>query len=342
MKTLKINLGIVKKVCLITLFGMSIISCDSSSDPITPNGPASTFEYLFINSFSGPSNSWDLNVETTAGVGFNTPTRLRGNDVISTSSVVNSVMNYQCSAYDKINKKYLVSSGQSVVVYDVSTTTPNSPQIIPTGAPIQAMEFVNGRLFMVENFILREYNTTTGAIISNFTPISLASTGGISNLTTDGIGLYIISSNKLYNIDINPYPLGVGRIVSGYPKSVGNALFPHLYNGLEFVNSAGCPNSLYVVRQNYANGILTSEFVKIDPNTASETILINNLPIISKDRISSALDYTTEYYYFISSKGPTSNQHTVFTIDLTPTSGTIAVTRSVTLNNYSFGLQLKD
>lgn len=324
----------------LSLFSILLFSCDGTPDPLN-SGATSTFEYLYVSSpnshLSGNSNIWTISKESTAGAGFASPIVLRNENLAP--SLFPNLFNVQCSAYDKVNKRYVVSSGDRLLLYDVSTNTPPAPTIYPN-TNAQAIEFVNGRFFMVQNYILSEYDIS-GNRVSSFPSYTLASTGKISNLTTDGTYLYIISSNLLYKIDVNVSQNASGAVsfLPGYPKSVATAD----YHGLEFINSTGCPNSLYVMKVTTSSGINQESFVKIDPSTGNETVRIANLGTPSIFRFSSALDYQTEFYYLDASNGITSNQHTLYSIDLTPTSGTYSASTVTSPNNgYLFGLQLKD
>ncbi len=323
------------------LICFAIASCDGTQDPISPASP-STFEYLYVNSsnshLNGQANLWDIMKETTLGAGIATPTRLRTENL--SPSLFPNIFNQQSSAYDKLNKRYVVSTGDKIVVYNVNTNTLPTPTIFST-SNVQAMEFVNGRFFMVENYVLAEYDSS-GNMVRTFPNYILSNSGKISNMTTDGNYLYIISSNWLYKIDINVGTNASGTTPSflpGYPKAVA----PGIYYGLEYINSAGCPNSLYVVKiVSTALGYQQS-FVQINPTNGAETIKIPNLNTPSNFRFSSALDYQTEFYYLDASNGTSSNQHTLYSIDLTPSSGSITANPLTSANNgYLFGLQLKD
>ncbi len=341
MKYLKIAQVRPSLVLLLSTFSILLLSCDGTRDPLSP-GTASTFEYLYVTSPNShvngnPTNSWVISKETTAGAGFASPTILRNENLAP--SLFPNIFNEQCSAYDKVNKRYVVSSGDRLLLYDVSTNNPPAPTVYPN-TNAQAIEFVNGRFFMVQNYILSEYDIN-GNRVASFPSYTLANTGKISNLTTDGTYLYIISSNLLYKIEVNPAQNASGAIsfLPGYPKPVAVAN----YYGLEYINSTGCPNSLYVVKVSASSGIYQESFVKIDPGTGTETVKIANLGTPSVFRFSSALDYQTEFYYFDASNGTSSNQHTLYSIDLTPTSGNISATTVTNPNNgYLFGLQLKD
>jgi hypothetical protein len=324
----------IKKIAILALLAISFASCDSTSDPITTAVTPSTFEYLSINStnaaIGNQCNIWDFKRMTTVGMNTSVVERT---DNFSPSLLTQTTMLNQCSAYckDLIQgaKRYVVSTGERVVVYNASATTTPAPTVFPFSG-VQAMEFVNGRFFMIKNHILKEYDIFTLNPITTFTPINLTPTAGVSNLTFDGNYLYVISSGNLFKIDTT----GSGAVASGYPMVVTS----NRYEGLEFINSAGCPNSLYAVERTTSGNNL----VKINPATGVPTSVISGLTFVSDfSKISSALDYNTEFYYLRSSNGAASNTHTFTIIDLTPAAGSV-VANPLTVTGYEFGLQLKD
>jgi hypothetical protein len=325
---------IIKNLAKTFLLGITIVSCDSTSDSVTPTVIPSTFEFLYMKSpnahVGNQCNIWNLKNETTAGSGFATPTTLRSEN-LAPSLLAQTTMFYQCSAYDKINKKYVISSGERILVYDVSSSVVPAPTVY-MAANIQAMEFVNGRFFIVKNHNLKEFDIATGLVLASFTTIPLLSSADVSNMAFTGNFLYIISSGSLYKIDT----AGSGSVVLGYPLTVTS----DKYEGLEYINSAGVPNSLYAIQRNSSGNY----FVKIDPALGGFPTTIHTLTFPSDfSKISSALDYTTEFYYLDSSNGFASGSHTLTPIDLTPPTGPYTPTPLTTAtNNYLFGLQLKD
>ena len=137
---------------LISAF-LTLVSCDSSETIPTAVVP-STFEYLYIKSpatVSGGSTIWNLKNETTAGAGFASPTNLRI-DTPTPTLGHQILMANQCSAYDKVNKKYAVSTGDRLVIYDVTNTASVPAPTILTIGNIQAIEFVAGNLYVLTTY----------------------------------------------------------------------------------------------------------------------------------------------------------------------------------------------
>lgn len=338
----------LKNIGLIILVGLSFASCDSSSDPITPTVVPSTFEFLFIktsNDITGNSGLWNLKKEVTVGTTFTGASTLRSDDFATVASTIPTatILANQCSAYDKINKRYAVSSGERVIVYNFNTVS-GSPtienQVLVTN--VQAMEFVNGRFFAIKNNKLNEYDITSPTptpLTTSFTEITLMA-GQVSNLTQKGNYMSVIAGGNLYIIDAT----GTGSVLPSYPQYLGTT---DNYEGLEAINSAGSQFDLYVVKR---NGV-TNEFLKIDlsstlaysPSSLSTKYTLGFIDAPSC-KISSALDYTTEFYYICSSNGATTDSFSVTAIDLTPTNPSTYMPTSVSGsgNRYAFGLQLKD
>jgi hypothetical protein len=322
-----------KNIGLIILLGITLTNCDSTVDAVSPTIVPDTFNHLYIRTQNAPVNScnvWDLREE------FGTsPAGLKRNDVFSPASLGQTTMSYQCSAYCRNviqgAKRYVVSTGERVVVYDASASVTPTPISFPI-ANVQAMEFVNGRFFMVINHILKEYDIFTMLPVASFTPIALLPTAGVSNMTFNGNFLYVISSTILYKINT----LGSGSLIISYPLSVGQ------FDGLEYVNNPNiaspCHNSLYVVKQTTTG----KQLIRIDETTGSESVIIPLTLPNNGTRISSILDYTTEFYYIFSSNGFGVNDFTFTTIDLTPNAGPVSPTYASPLNGYQFGYQLKD
>lgn len=330
-----------KKIGLFILLGLSIVSCDSSSDSVTPTVVPSTFDFIYVkapNAATGNCGLWNLKKEVTAGSTFLSPINLRSDDFSTVASTIPSstLMANQCSAYDKISKRYVVSSGERVIVYNFNTVS-GSPTIefqYPI-ANIQAMEFANGRFFFIKNNILMEGDITTGTVIPSFSSITLAS-GQVSNLTQKGNYICVISGGHFYAFDITATtPTIIDHVLST----------TDIYEGLEAINSAGSPFSLYVVKRNSSGNELQKITLTSSLTFASITPLYtltftNDL----SSKISSALDYTTEFYYINSSNGPTSDSNSLTVVDLTPTNPSSYSPTTVLNpgNHYLFGLQLKD
>ena len=331
----------MKKISILILIGLTALACDSSPDAVAPTAVSSTLDFLYVkapNASTGNSGLWNLKKETTIGASFTSATTLRSDDFATVASTIPSsiLMANQCSAYDKMTKRYAVSSGERVIIYNLNTIsgTP-SIEFQYSVANIQAMEFVNGRFFAVKNNILQEYDIVAGTVLTTFLPIPLA-TGQVSNLTVNGNYLCVISGGHFYVFD-----------VTAAVSTILNQALPttDTYEGLEVINSAGSPFSLYVVKRN-ASG---NEFQKIVLSPSLTFISITTLYNLTftndlTSKISSALDYTTEFYYIDSSNGTTSNSNSLTVIDLTPTTPStyLPTTISIIGNNYLFGLQLKD
>ncbi|WP_395065061.1 hypothetical protein [Flavobacterium sp.] len=323
----------IQKFGIFILLGITSVGCDSSSDPITVPVVPDTFNHLYIRTQNAPINScnvWDL----TEAFGT-APAGLKRTDTYLPASLGQTTMTKQCSAYCRNiiqgAKRYVVSTGERVVVYDASSSTTPLPIEFPI-TNIQAMEFVNGRFFMVKNHILKEYDIFTMNPITSFTPISLLPTAGVSNMTFNGNFLYVISSSVLYKIDTT----GSGLIAASYTLTTAD------FQGLEYVNNpnplSACNNSLYVVRKTAT----ANELVRINEATAVESTIAPLTYVSNSTRIASILDYNTEYYYIFSADGFGLNTFTFTTIDLTPASGVVTPNVTSPLTGYQFGYQLKD
>lgn len=315
------------------------MGCDSSSDAVSPIVTPSTFNFIFIEALTNPTNGaterWNLLKATTISTALVIPTNLHYDDFSTFATTIwpCMLMPNQCAAYDKISKKYIVSSGERGVIYDLSGATVPVPTQV-AASNVKAMEFVSSRLFAVNGANeLNEY-TLSGTPVSGFSTINLP-VGQVSSMAVDGVFLYVISNSQLYKIDTS----GSGSIVAGYPITIATAD----YEGLEYINSVGCPNTLYAVKRNSGN-----EFVKISPTLGTVTTLYTlGFPednSICYSKISSALDYSTEFYYLLSPNGVSSHASSFTIIDLTPTNpSSYSPTLTVgSTNNFLIGLQLKD
>ncbi len=322
---------------LLPLLFISLTGCDSSSDPITPVVVPNTSNHLYIktqNTGNFACNVWDFNED----FGTN-PAGFKRSDTFLPATFGTSLRMTQSSAYSKIDiqgaKRYVVSSGDRVLIYDVSATVTPTPLEFPI-AHINAMKFVNGRFFMVVNYELREYDVMTMTPLSNFATIQLLPTAHCTNLTSNGNFLYVISSHNFYKIDLS----GGGSLIAGYPKQ----LSLNNFNGLHYVNNPNpaspCHNALYVVREDAA----TKQLITIDEATGSETVVVDLSTTFTSNgsRISAILDPQTEFYYIYSLNSHVLNTSTVTTIDLTPGSGPVTATAINTLPGYYFGFQLRD
>ncbi len=321
----------MKTFCAIMVITISttLISCDSSETTPTAVVP-STFEYLYIKSpatVSGTSNIWNLKNEITAGAGFASPTNLR-TDTPSPVLSNQILMAKQCSAYDKVNKKYAVSAGDRLVIYDVTNTASVPTPTILTIANIQAIEFVAGNLYILKNKQVTKYNSSF-VLDPTFGPVLLPTTSGVpSNICFNGTDLYVTNDGKLHKIST----VGTGTITSTSLSTTDE------FDGLEYINTTALPNKLYAVQKTGTN----RKFVEIDPSTGTVTVKYTLTYTPDFSRISSALDYSTEFYYLDSSNGFSSDQNSLTIIDLTPTGAYTPVPLTTPGNQYLFGLQLKD
>ncbi|MBP6040072.1 MAG: hypothetical protein KA523_07740 [Flavobacterium sp.] len=320
----------MKTFCAIMVITISttLISCDSSETTPTAVVP-STFEYLYIKSpatVSGGSTIWNLKNETTAGAGFASPTNLR-TDTPSPGLSNQILMANQCSAYDKVNKKYAVSTGDRLVIYDVTNTASVPAPTILTITNIQAIEFVAGNLYVLKNYQIKKYNSAF-VLDATFGPVLLPTTIGVpSNICFNGTDLYVTNDGKLHKIST----VGAGTITSTSLSTTDE------FDGLEYINTTALPNKLYAVKKG-----TSPKFVEIDPITGAGTIKYTLTYTPDFSRISSALDYSTEFYYLDSSNGFSSDQNSLTIIDLTPTGAYTPVPLTTPGNQYLFGLQLKD
>ena len=292
------------------------------------------------NAASGNSGLWNLKKEETVGATFTSSINLRSDDFSTAASTIPSatLMANQCSAYDKISKRYVVSSGERVIVFNFNTVSGlPALEFQFSASNVQAMEFSNGRFFGIINNKLNEYNITSSTPtipLTSFTEIPLA-VGQVSNLTQNGNYLSVISGGHLYVIDVT-----TGTTVLNHILPSTDA-----YEGLEAINSAGAPFSLYVVKRNSSG----NEFQKIVLSSTLSFTSITTLYTLSftndlSSKIASALDYTTEFYYVNSSNGITSDSNSLTVVDLTPTTSSAYIPTTITTsgNHYLFGLQLKD
>jgi hypothetical protein len=333
----------LRKLGTLAVVAIAFASCDSTPDSVGGTTAPASSPFLYVKSpnahIGNQCNVWDLTTDVpNAGFTYSTPALLR-TDSFAPALLTQTVMTNQCSAYNKMMiqgaKRYVVSSGERVAVYDVTAATTPPPTIFPVSG-IQAMEFVNGDFFVIRNNNLKKADVFTMTPISTFTPIALPTTSEKSNLCYSGNYLYVMSGGELFKIDTT----GSGSIATGYPITVSTAAVR--YEGLEYINTTARPNSLYAIkRSGTANSL-----VKINPVTGAETIIIPTLSFFSDfSKISSLIDPTTEFYYYDSSNGFSSGTNTLNIVDLTSTSGTYTSfpsTSAPRTTNYLFGLQLKD
>ena len=324
-----------KAVFITALISSFLVSC-SSSDPVTP--VAATYSYVCItssnaNTTAGDCNNWSLTFEAP---GFSSPNTLR-TDSFAPDLLFSKVSMQQCSAYNKTTQILLVGIGDRIVKYQygptVASVTPvASPPIVYPGSTVQAMEYLGTRLFIIKNNILSEYDPISITPLTTFTPITLTSSGHISNLASFGTKLYFINGATLFSLDTSLSSLALVVINSSLPPTASGV--PN-YDGLEVKDAA----TFYAVN-NDNSAIVNNKFVKITGGTTVVTE-ISGMPLGPLlNRLSAAYDNRTEFYYGVS-YNQTTNQSTIYSIDLTPLSGIITAT-SINVLGYLFGLQLVD
>ena len=344
----KNNLKIVSKnlknIGLVLGLTLTIFSC-TPNDPTDPNGnpngnPNANPNLLQIKSSStgNASNLWNLgsgtlvpNVST-----LTTFTNLRTNDPIVSSAglLSQTTMKWQSSAYDKMNKKYAVSLAETIVIYDMSSSSVPTPTTynIAVGTTsanfIMAMEYVNGDLYVIQNNEIKKFAsgvlTSIGSGIMLPAPTSVFDT--VSNMTSNGNIIYFTLLGKLYSFDVITSTLSSVSI-SGWSADIS-------YNGLEYCTTN---NRLYTTKR-YPTSASADDFVTM--NLAGvETTVITGLSY-TKDfsRISSAVDQATNIYYLSSSNGFGINLNTVTEINLLTAANSVYGGTS----GYAFGLQYKD
>lgn len=324
----------IKTIALLLLLIVTVSSC-SSSDPVSPVTPTSGFvciESSNANTPAGDCNNWNLVYESP---GFSTPNILR-NDSFAPALMTTNVVSNQCSAYNKTTKIFLVGIGDRIIKYVYGPTMATSvesalPPITYMGGNVQAMEYIGNRLFIIKNNVLEEYNPNTLLALTSFTPITVPSVGHISNMSSFLNKLYFIDGDTLYSVDTTFSTSALIVAAMSLPPTASGV--PN-YDGLEVKDAS----TFYAV-SNDTSAIANNKFVKITSSGA--TTEISGLPLTTTyNRLSSAYDYDTEYYYGVSYNLAT-NTSTVFAIDLTPLSGPLTAA-PILVGNYVFGLQLKD
>lgn len=319
------------RIAYIFLIGIPLSNCSSTDpNPVTP-----TFQYIAIqstnaNTLAGDCNIWNLKVEPIA---MSLPIPVR-TDSFAPNLLTAPVMSSQNSTFDKTSGIYLISTNQYVGKYNIKTSaatiTASAPIIYPI-AGVQAMEFVGSRLFFIINNYLTEYDVNSMNPITSFTPIHVGSantSGYISNMTSLSGKLYFIVGGALKSLDTT-IPNSNLNIVNGNLPVNTDGTFK--YNGLEVFDAT----TFYAIK----NQIAGSDFIKITPSTTS--VATSNVNIHG-ERISSAYDYTTEFYYLTTYKRST-DQTNILAIDLTPLNNNpITVTTNTSITSYIFGLQLKE
>jgi hypothetical protein len=327
-----VNKKQIKKMSLLFLLGITILGCSKPDSEVEEREPSpNKLELIAIRSTNAPTgnscNVWDLQ----KSLSILTPvfSVLRTDNITSTANLLGqTTMTNQTSAYDKVNNKYAVSIGESVVIYDL--TSGIAPVTYAFSPNVQAMEYVAGVLYVIHNNKIKILSSGVLGTPLAALPISGVSTGYHSNMTYDGVNIYFILQGKLYKFDTSSLTLFPGVSITGF-------LTGDDYNGVEYNSGA-----VYATKRHSTSFTAQDEFVKITL-AGVESI---NLPLAlayTKDysKISSALDYNTNTYYIISSNGHSSNQHTITTIDYSVASP-VATATTTANNRYVFGLQIKD
>ena len=245
-------------------------------------------------------------------------------------------MKWQSSAFDKINKKYAVSLAETVVIYDMSSSTippPITYNIAPSTSGsidfIMAMEYVNGDLYVIHHNEIKKF--VSGVLVPIGAGITLPSYGSmsdtVSNMTSKGNKIYFTLIGKLYTFDVTTSALS-SVAISGWSPDVD-------YNGIEYCTTN---NRIYATKRYSLVYSTPDDFVVMDL-AGNETTMIAGLSY-TKDfsRISSAVDQATNIYYLSSSEGFGTNTNTITEIDLL--SG--ANNDYPGTNGYAFGLEYKN
>ncbi len=316
-------------------FFLSLFFVGCSSTDSTPVAPIYSFVSIHsanANTAAGDCNSWDLVYEAP---GFSVPD-VKRTDSFAPDLLFSKVRMSQCSAYNKLTQTLLIGIGDRIVKYQygptfASATPVATPPIVYLGSTVQAIEYIGTRLFIIKNNILSEYDPVAITPLATFTPITIASGAYISNLTSLGTKLYFIANDKLYGVDTTLSRSALVTIASGLLPAASGV---YNYDGLEVKDAT----TFYAINNNTSASIST--FVKITSSGIISTE-ITGLPTGTiHNRLSSAYDYTTEFYYGVSYDQST-NTSSIYTIDITPLSGPLTVS-SVPVSGYTFGLQLLD
>lgn len=312
---------------------LSILSCKKNADT---KRTASIPELISIQSTNLPTGNscdkWDLQSSlTSAPFTYST---LRSADNITSSPLLlgQTTMTNQTSAWDSINKQYAVSIGTSILFYNFSSSSVPAPINISISGPniVEAIDASGGYFFVLtKNKDIDVYSSGSFTIL---TSLPVATSSYVSNMSHgNSNNLFFITEGKIFKLIVS----STSASIATSPVIIGSGTSK--YNGVEF-NSVD--NMIYAIKRTGT----TDEFVRINPTTGAEIILLTSLPY-TKDysRISTALDYTTNTYFIYSSNGHSSNSHSVTTIGTITTAPSI-ITISSTLigNRYEFGLQLKD
>jgi hypothetical protein len=329
----------IKKIGLAVLLGLSIVSCDPTSDgDSNPNTGEPKLIAIKSNNTGNACNLWDLqNANPITGISLVPAfSNVRTADFITSPAVLlgQTTMTWQSSAYDNVNKKYAVSIGESIVIYDLTTSAVPAPTtyVLPVATVVVsnrvlAMEYVGGTLYIVQNNEIKKF---VGGIVVSFTaPVMIPSSGvgsnTVSNITKNGTNIYFILKGKLYTFSTTSLSITSTVAVSGWSTDID-------YNGLEYL--AG---KIYCAKRTSSTPSLDT-LVSVDLAGAETNIPLSTPYFKNWSRISSALDPVNRIYYISSSDGDISNTNTMTEVDL----NTGLNTTHPNLSGYQFGLQYKD
>ena len=144
----------IKKIGTAVLLSLIIASCSSPNTTILASGGPELIAIKADNT-GNASNVWNLqNANNITTISF-TPVfiNMKASDFITSPAGLlgQTTMSWQASAYDNLNKKYAVSIGESIVIYDLTSATIPTPITYvlapPTAAVsnrVLAMEYIGG------------------------------------------------------------------------------------------------------------------------------------------------------------------------------------------------------
>lgn len=324
----------IKKIGTAVLLSLIIASCSSPNTTTLASGGPELIAIKADNT-GNASNVWNLqNANNITTISF-TPVfiNMKASDFITSPAGLlgQTTMSWQASAYDNLNKKYAVSIGESIVIYDLTSATIPTPITYvlapPTAAVsnrVVAMEYIGGQLFVIQNNDIKKF--TAGTLTSTGLPVPASGVNSdtMSNMTKNGIKIYFILKGRLYTFDTTAMTLST-ILVSGWNTAID-------YNGLEYY--AG---KIYCAKRTSLSTTILDQLVSIDLS-GTETLIPLTLPYFKDfSRISSALDPVNRIYYISSSNGFSANLNTLTKVDLST-----GLNTSTSVLGYQFGLQYKD
>ena len=325
---------IIKKIGIAVLLSSVIASCSSPSATTLASGGPELIAIKADNT-GNASNVWNLqNANNITNISF-TPVfvNMKPSDLITSPAGLlgQTTMSWQSSAYDDLNKKYAVSIGESIVIYDLTSATIPTPITYilapPTAAVsnrVLAMEYVGGQLFVIQNNDIKKFTAGTLTSVGLPVPASGVNSDTMSNMTKNGPKIYFILKGRLYTFDTTAMTLST-ILVSGYSPAID-------YNGLEYY--AG---KIYCAKRTSLSTTILDQLVSINL-LGTETLIPLTLPYFKDfSRISSALDPVNRLYYISSSNGFGANLNTLTKVDLST-----GLNTSASVLGYQFGLQYKD